>query len=127
MNQSMSVLVVIGELERRCRIRDHLSRQGLNVYSTGSAQTALDWLARHRADAIVADCLLPGTRIAMPHVLQRAQRERALLVGLVAEPLTVSERLRELLGYDELLPSATPAAVLTRRVLQGARKVAAAG
>jgi CheY-like chemotaxis protein len=119
MRSRRTVLLIMNDLQRRCTLREHLVSQGFSVFATGSTPAALNWLERHAASIVVADCLLPGTRVAIPHFLKR----RALpvvprTVGIVHAPLTMSERLRELLGYDELVPGGTPVALLTKRLLQ---------
>jgi CheY-like chemotaxis protein len=113
------VLLVIADAETRCTAREHLQSQGLTVFATGDAHIALSWLQRHAADIVVADCLLPGTRMAIPHVLRRRGREcPPRLIGIVSEPLTADEELRELLGYDELIGDGLSLDVLAQRVLE---------
>lgn len=113
-----SVLLIVRDPAVRHRTREHLRDQGFAVFATGETPVALEWLGRHRPATIISDCLLPGTRTAIPHMLRRRGHGSCpRLVGLVSAPLTPGERLRDLLGFDELVAVGTPVAVLTRRLL----------
>ena len=113
------MLLVTADAKARCRTRDHLLEQGFTVFATGDARTALSWLLRHAADIVVSDCLLPGTRMAIPHVLRRRGRAACpKLIGIVTEPLTADDELRRALGFDELVAASTPVVALARKLLE---------
>src|SRR5688500_10666498 len=114
-----TVLLVTADAKVRFRTREHLQAQGFSVFATGDARTALAWLMRHAADIVVADCLLPGTRMAIPHVLRRRGRPSCpKLIGIVNEPLSPNDELRSMLGFDELVAPTTPVVVLAKKLLE---------
>jgi DNA-binding response OmpR family regulator len=94
------------------RLRD----QGFRVQGLGDARTALAWLARARADVVIADVLLPGSRIAVPHLVRRRHSATCpILIGLADEGSDCAA-LAQVLGFDAVVPRSTPMAVLHRRV-----------
>jgi len=115
----LRVLIAVADGNERWELREHLREQGFDVFATGTAPAAIHWLEHHAVDAVVADCLLPGTGMAMPHLMKRRAISRtARSVGIVRPPLTASERLRDLLGYDELWDAGVPVVRLTKRLHQ---------
>jgi len=113
-----TVLLVTADAKARYRTREHLQAQGFSVFATGDARTALSWLVRHAADIVVADCLLPGTRMAIPHVLRRRGSSCPKLIGIVNAPLSPNDELRRALGFDELVCQTTPVVVLAKKLLE---------
>lgn len=117
--EAPTVLLALANADVRCALRQRLAAQGFRVFATGDARVALEWTGRKTADIVVADVLLPGTRIAIPHVLRRRGRDRCpALVGLVNGQAHVDEALRAALGYDLLFSEDVPLAVLTRTLLE---------
>ena len=113
-----NVLLVAADGERRHRWRLQLSDQGYAVFATGDTSVALSWLARHGPQLVIADYLLPGTRIAIPHVLKHRGQRGIATIGVVADESLLTDRTRQLLGYDALLTASTPAALVSKRALQ---------
>ena len=113
-----SVLLVIADSQRRHRRRLQLTEQGYAVFATGNADTVRTWLQRHTPRLVVADCLLPSTRIAIPHLLKRAGHSGIRTIGIVADTSLNTDRARELLGFDTLIPESTPAVLVAKRALE---------
>jgi DNA-binding response OmpR family regulator len=116
-----NVLLVAADGERRHRWRLQLADQGYAVFATGDTDVALSWLARHGPRLVITDYPLPGTRIALPHVLKHRGHRGIATIGVVADETLITDRTRQLLGYDALLPSNTPAALVSKRALQLSR------
>lgn len=120
MTRQQIILLILSDANTRERAEHHLRQQGFGVFATGETPIALDWLKRHTPDLVVCDLLLPGTRTAITHVLRHKGEARLpRMIGLVREGLPVSERLRELFGYDDVVSDRMPVAVLTKRLLTG--------
>lgn len=112
------VLLAVGDGGERWAMREHLLALGFEVFATGNAGTAIHWLEQSPIDYVIADCLLPGTGIAIPHVVKRRAVSRtARTIGIVRPPLEPSERLRELLGYDELILPGLPVVRVTKQLV----------
>ena len=115
---SNRVLIAIGDGQERWAMREHLLALGFEVFATGNAGTAIHWLEQSPIEYVIADCLLPGTGIAIPHVVKRrAVCRTARTIGIVRAPLEPCDRLRELLGYDELILPGLPVVRVTKRLV----------
>jgi hypothetical protein len=123
------MLLAVANSGIRWKLCERFREQGFAVYATGDARVALDWVATRPLDVVVADLLLPGTHIALPHVVRRRGRQFGCpkLIGLAA-PDACGDDVRTALGYDLVVETGTPAAVLTRAVfdLLSAEELAAA-
>jgi CheY-like chemotaxis protein len=110
------LLLALAHSGTRWALREHLSQQGFVVHPVGDGRAALEWLERRSADVVISDLLLPGTRIAVPHVLRRRWRASCpKLIGLTGGAESCDE-LQRALSFDLVLRSGTPTAVLTKAV-----------
>lgn len=112
------ILLMIGNPKVRSSFRAYLAEQRLLVYATDVHARGIRWGEAMQPDLIVSDLLLPGTRIAAPHLFRRRGSVwRPIIVGLTSSQ-DADEALRQALSYDLLLPEPIPAAVFTKQVLR---------
>jgi CheY-like chemotaxis protein len=113
-----TALLAVADAEYRWGLREHMARQGFTVYATGEGSAALDWLTRRTFDVVVADVLLPGTRIAVPHIVRRRGRTACPKLIAVCDDSLPCDAVQSVFGYDLVVPVRTPVVVLTKAIHQ---------
>lgn len=116
MSNNLKVHVVEDEAEIRELMALHLSRQGYQVYESGSSEEAMEKLKNQQFDLLVLDWMLPGMN--GPEFLDRLKtmkiNARVLMVTAKSEPQDIVYGLEK--GADDYLTKPFDPSVFLARV-----------